>query len=380
MAKAGDRVRFLNEVGGGTITKIEGKTVYVEDENGFETPMLLKDIVVVAPAGHQTQGVKAGLMFDQAAFDAGRKEPVPASEPSAPAAPQPLPPAEETPHGEKLNIALVFEPTDLKHLSSSSFDAVLVNDSNYRLTFSFMRRADGDRGWTVVYSGDVEPNELIDLDRYTYETLLQIERVAFQCIAVKPSKPFTLKAPVSICRKLNLTKFHKLHCFRPGIYFDTPVIEIPLVKDDLVKKPLEADAEAMRASMMEKGPGKEALLQLKGKYGGDKGHAKKPADPAANPHKLLPPIEIDLHIGELTDTTAGMQPADMLAMQLGAVEKTMNAHSRRIGQKIIFIHGKGEGVLRDAVRKLLHRRWPKAELQDASFQEYGFGATLVTIH
>ena len=89
---------------------------------------------------------------------------------------------------------------------------------------------------------------------------------------------------------------------------------------------------------------------------------------------------MDLHIGELTDTLTGMEPKDMLEMQLGEVRKTMNAHSKRIGQKIVFIHGKGEGVLRKAVLELLKKEYPKAELQDASFREYGFGATLVTIH
>jgi dsDNA-specific endonuclease/ATPase MutS2 len=58
----------------------------------------------------------------------------------------------------------------------------------------------------------------------------------------------------------------------------------------------------------------------------------------------------------------------------------MQSHSKRIGQKIVFIHGKGDGVLRKAVLDLLRKSYPKAELQDASFAEYGFGATLVTIH
>lgn len=67
-------------------------------------------------------------------------------------------------------------------------------------------------------------------------------------------------------------------------------------------------------------------------------------------------------------------------MQLAAVRKHMRANSGHIGQKLVFIHGKGEGVLRKAVLDLLKKEWPKAELQDASFREYGFGATLVTIH
>lgn len=56
--------------------------------------------------------------------------------------------------------------------------------------------------------------------------------------------------------------------------------------------------------------------------------------------------------------------------------KTPNRH----GQKIVFIHGKGEGVLRKAVLDELKRKYKNCEAQDASFREYGFGATLVTVH
>ena len=49
MAQTGDMVRFLNSVGGGRIVRIEDNIAYV-DEDGFETPVLLKECVVVAPA------------------------------------------------------------------------------------------------------------------------------------------------------------------------------------------------------------------------------------------------------------------------------------------------------------------------------------------
>ena len=48
-------------------------------------------------------------------------------------------------------------------------------------------------------------------------------------------------------------------------------------------------------------------------------------------------------------------------------------------QKIVFIHGKGDGVLRKAVIDELKRKYNNCRYQDASFQEYGFGATMVTI-
>ena len=90
-------------------------------------------------------------------------------------------------------------------------------------------------------------------------------------------------------------------------------------------------------------------------------------------------IEVDLHVGELLDTTAGLTPADILNLQIDEFRKVMDANLRNKGQKIVFIHGKGEGVLRNALMKELNHRYKGHRVQDASFREYGFGATQVTI-
>lgn len=384
MAKIGDTVRFLNSTGGGKIARIEGQIAYVDDD-GFETPVLLKEVVVVMPAGHEKSVNGPKVMFDQKAFDEGRKAP---EEPKSSTekkeveypSPQPALPVEETPHGEKPNIVLAFEPDDVKHLDKSRFAAVLVNDSNYYLDFTFLRRSDEERGWSVVYGGNVAPNEIIDLVQLTHEDLPKYDRIAFQCIASKKGKPFTLQPPVSVSRKLDLTKFHKFHCFRPGVYFDNPVLEVPLVTDGVVSKPLEVNVAEMRESMTSKKADKEFTAELSKKYRVDNGRKGDQHRHADNPHTVLPLIEVDLHIGELTDSLMGMEPKDMLDLQLDTVRRHMRENRQRIGQKIVFIHGKGEGVLRKAVLDLLKKEYPKAELQDASFREYGFGATLVTIH
>jgi len=380
VAKIGDTVRFLNSVGGGRITRIEDKIAYVDD-GGFETPVLLKELVVVLPAGHEPATKGASMMFDQKAFDEGRRQPEPiaVAEKETPLA-EPEFPVEETAHGEKLNIVLAFEPTDVKQLDKSSFGAVLVNDSNYYLDFTFLRRSSEERGWSVVFSGTVAPNELIDLASLRHENLPEYEKVAFQCIAYKRDKQFTLQAPVSVSRKLDLTKFHKYHCFRPGVYFDTPVLEVPFVTDGVVSRPLEVNASEIEEALSGVARQKDMTAELAKKYKVDSGRKKTIRDPASNPHKVLPLIEVDLHIGELTDTLAGMEPKDMLEMQLSTVRRHMKENSGRIGQKLVFIHGKGEGVLRKAVLGLLRKEFPKAEIQDASFREYGFGATLVTVH
>lgn len=91
-------------------------------------------------------------------------------------------------------------------------------------------------------------------------------------------------------------------------------------------------------------------------------------------------IEVDLHIDELLDTTAGMSAADMKAYQLKVFRETMEANKSKKGQRIVFIHGNGEGVLRKAIIDELKYAYKTCEWQDASFQQYGFGATMVIVH
>ncbi len=102
---------------------------------------------------------------------------------------------------------------------------------------------------------------------------------------------------------------------------------------------------------------------------------------ASRPYEVLRGdiIEVDLHINALVESTAGMDNAAMLHHQMDIFRQTMQNYRHRIGQKIVFIHGKGEGVLRKAIIDELRLRYPTCMWQDASFQNYGFGATQVTI-
>ncbi len=236
MAKIGDTVRFLNTTGGGKITKIEGRIAYVE-EDGFETPVLLNEVVVVLPAGHEPEKKGARMMFDQKAFDNGKKS-------VRDAAPQKSAdslktdnvvetelPVEETEYGEDITVALVFEPENAKALSTSRINAALVNDSNYFLYFSVLIRDNEAKAWKPLFTGEVAPNEMIDLASFTQQNISEIERVVFQAMAYKKGKSFQVKYPLNVSKKIDLTKFFKAHCFRPGVYLDTPCIEIPLYSE-----------------------------------------------------------------------------------------------------------------------------------------------------
>jgi uncharacterized hydantoinase/oxoprolinase family protein len=75
-----------------------------------------------------------------------------------------------------------------------------------------------------------------------------------------------------------------------------------------------------------------------------------------------------------------MEAVDILHYQLDYFRKIMDENMNRKGLKIVFIHGKGEGVLRHALIHEINYRYKHCTYQDASFQEYGYGATQVTIH
>ena len=91
------------------------------------------------------------------------------------------------------------------------------------------------------------------------------------------------------------------------------------------------------------------------------------------------PLVVDLHANELLETTAGMGTSDILNYQLDYFRRTLEENKHNKGLHIVFIHGKGEGVLRHAIINELRYRYKNYPYQDASFQEYGYGATQVTI-
>lgn len=153
--------------------------------------------------------------------------------------------------------------------------------------------------------------------------------------------------------------------------------EVDLLKEE--NRKLKEEIHALKAEMSDL---KLALLRAQynrpkdGKSGGVAGQIK------SNPHEVLRNgiIEVDLHIDALLETSAGMNNAAMLEHQLSIFRQTMQSYKHAKGQKIVFIHGKGEGVLRKAIIDELKLRYSKCDWQDASFQQYGFGATQVTIH
>jgi dsDNA-specific endonuclease/ATPase MutS2 len=88
--------------------------------------------------------------------------------------------------------------------------------------------------------------------------------------------------------------------------------------------------------------------------------------------------EIDLHIEELTDDYKHLTNGEIVDIQLRHAR--MSIEKARINKinKIVFIHGKGKGTLRQELLHLL-MGYTFLEYYDASFKRYGGGATEVRI-
>ena len=90
-------------------------------------------------------------------------------------------------------------------------------------------------------------------------------------------------------------------------------------------------------------------------------------------------MEVDLHIHELIDNERGLQSRDKLQIQLEHFERMLKRAEEQKIPKVVFIHGVGQGVLRNEIRKLIEMYYPRASFHDADFREYGYGATEVRL-
>ena len=230
--KIGYKVRFLSEVGGGKVAGFQGKNiVLVEDEDGFQVPMRLTEVVVVGDENYDTRHVveaKATSVKAALAATDEEEETEPADKPitfkSKP---------EERKGGDKLSAFLAFVPMDVKELLHTNFETYLVNDSNYYLRYTYLT-AEGT-AWQVRAEGEIEPNTKEFIEEFGREDLNEFEHCCIQFIAYKRDKHFLLKPPVNADVRMDPVKFYKLHAFRENPFFEQPALIYTLIENDIQK-------------------------------------------------------------------------------------------------------------------------------------------------
>jgi len=338
MIKIGDKVKFLNDVGGGVVKGYAGKNkVYVENYDGFEIPYLVSQLVnIEAPEMNRAerttsviQKPKTELTETPGVWMKGKENP---------------------------DFYFCLVPVDSKNPATSETELFLVNDSNFSVIFRYVKIRIS--GFETLKTGTLQPNARIQLGSVLQSDLSDLPEFGFQLIYFQ-QKESNWNEPIVKRFKINPLKFYKESSFQPNRFFglNAMVLQITAnVQAAEMDKITDADFQKMvRAKMKEP-------------------EAEKPVR-KRNPEI----IEIDLHINELIDKTEGLSNSEMLKIQKDKVESEMKLAIQNGVKKIVFIHGIGQGVLKQEVINLLKTKFRKYSFQDASFQEYGYGATMVIL-
>jgi len=341
--KVGDSVRFLNISGGGKVTRLEGKLVYVEDQDGFEVPTLMNEVVVIESASN----VKAASETSKSTGDGGES----ASDE------EDYEYDEEDADDTNPRFFLAVLPGDKPGIDSGDVRLQVVNDSNYFVFYTIANKRK-DQTVDLLYHGHVEPNTkealakvpLFQLDDNQWEV---------QLVLYKKGRSYTCMQPVAESLKIKASRFYKDNAFMDNDYFHEKAVLIPVIKGEFERKLEELTDKEVNKVMREK-----EATPVKKKYA-------RRNEPGI--------IEVDLHINELIDSTAGLSNGEILNIQTDKFHQVMAENEKNKGRKVVFIHGVGNGVLKTELRKLLDRRYKKHVYQDASFKEYGYGATMVII-
>ncbi len=402
--KIGDKVRFLNEVGGGVIAGFEGKSiVLVEDQDGFEVPMLRSKVVVIETNANNFEVKKKQAPAPKVRFLEDGIEDDPSARPVSY-----QPKAVERKGGDLLNVCLAFVPENPRELSSTRFESYLINDSNYFISVVYANNEGS--AWHLRWQGIIEPNTKQLLETFDRSLLNDLERLSVQLIAWKQDKPYLTKPAAGVELRLDTVKFYKLHVFQPSPFFREPALVYDIVRDDRPIKQVFTEAEEVLDAMrgiesiaapepeqpeeptesQEATPVAEAPLRTRA----EEREALKAAKRALKEELRVQSekemsrkqhtekrnvIEVDLHINALLDHTEGLSPAVLLNTQLTEFRIMMDRNIHKRGQHIVFIHGKDNDVLREAILKELRYRYRTCTIENAPHPKYEHGATMVTI-
>ncbi len=340
----GSKVKFLNDVGGGTLKAFVGeKMALVETGDGFEITVLVNELLPDT-GDFYTDRDDA----DKRGKEHEKEVTVKKTEPTY----------EEKrylPFSGEVFLAIVPHNENVLHVSN--FGLFLINTSNYQ--FNYIVAANNGRINTLVKAGIIGPDSKEEVEVYSQTGIAKVKEFSFQGMFYKEGL-FDYVVPVNCIHSISEISFYKIAYFRENEYFK----EKALILKDYEKRKLEEAIEELHPNDLNK------VIKDKEQIEGRKEY-KTPKNTNIE--------EIDLHIEEILDNTSGMSNAEILEAQMARFEIALQTAIRSNVQKIVFIHGVGNGKLRQELRKTLEKKYAHLRYQDASFKEYGYGATMVCI-
>jgi hypothetical protein len=327
--RIGDKVRPLNEKGEGIVSRIKDKTtVFVEMQDGFEIPYPISELVPI----------HTELIIDKNAEN-----------------------IEMDPEAQVNDaIYLVIEPDHDFAPLVSDYKIYLFNASSFQVMYAYSVK--DEEYFQTLKHGEVGSYQKVLLRQVKMQFFKDYMHHKMECLFFKNTF-FKAQAPVAEVIRISpeILKAAKaiVHDeFKHAVYAF-------LLRDEFITQ------QKVEASLNE-----NDIVRLKS-IKEFKGSNKVSKSNKAYLKSLEK--EIDLHIEELIDDTNGMSNFEKLSIQLERFEKELDAALQGNIKKLTVIHGVGNGRLKQEIVAIL-KATRGVTFQDASFKEYGYGATQVNIH
>lgn len=314
----GDRVRLLRGSEEGVITKISsGGRIEIEIEDGFRIPVLKNEVVIISAAERQY-------------FGDGK---------------------------------VVEKPTIVKKTANISIDGIYLsyiplNDKDHSLYVINQTEKDqlfmlsevfGTNSRTLA-SGILSSGSYKKFDEKSIKDFEQWPTLLFQMIPINQRVENTLP-PFEKKIKFKASAFFKSRGKAPLLDKEGYLFQIDQHIKELDIKQLN---ETLNAGSK---PKQDTNMQF---------------------HR--PAKEIDLHIEKLSSEHEFMSNTEMLKLQMETFEKNLNYAMASGMDEISFIHGIGNGVLKNEIHKYLSQLENIKYFQDTQKSKFGYGATLVRIN
>jgi len=351
--KVGDKVKFLNETGGGIVSKIlSSNMVHITIEDGFEIPILTNEIIKI----DEYSGAFVEKSFRE--MELPKASDIENADTYTERSSELISMRSRDPFPEGIYIALV--PQDQKWLITGLLDLYLINFSENTLLFSLLLKNKDGHFESLDYDA-IQPKSKVIIDSIEREAIEEWKEGVIQ-ILFHPDKADHILMPVTVDYKFNPVKLYKEASYRSSAFLQEKayIIKIHSVSDS---RPICHDEKSLKYE--------------------DNTMTKKAveAKPIAiiDRHKIDTGIaEVDLHISALKEDFTGLSNHQILQIQTKYFSKCLDSALENHYFKIIAIHGIGNGTLKKALTEIL-KDFGGLEFMDASFRKYGAGAIDIRI-
>jgi len=245
-------------------------------------------------------------------------------------------------------------------LLQSKYSFYLFNSSAYNMLFTYSVKDGND--YQTLKHGELGPYQKLLLKQINKQALAEFAYHKIELLFFKKHH-HTSQLPCGQVIHIN-ENILKQQGFMPNHEFKYPVWA-SILKDDftegkkIVQQLTDYDVERLKNIKEFKTEGKKSI-------------------PHNNPAFFVEK-EIDLHAQNLLDSFKHMGNHEILQVQLKHFQKNLDEAITNRYYKIVFIHGVGNGRLKQEIVAILKNYNKEVSFQDGDYKKYGFGATEVIV-